>query len=134
MRRDHLAPRLKPPFRLPFRWHNCEFSRLRPRLFIEADPQQLLLAALDLGSLFRGNGAQQPVDAVERAIAVVGRERLLMRPIVARIAQLLDEVALRLAEFLREHRVPLSGRHGEQCMRVPVDRALGVARKAAVAE
>src|SRR5579875_1438811 len=134
MRRDYLAPRLEPALRLTFGRSNRELARFRARLLVEADAQQLLLAALYLGSLFGRNGAEQAVDAVEGAIGVISREWLLMRPIITRVAQLLDQVALGLAKLLRENRVPLPGHHREQRVRVPIDRALGVARKASVAE
>src|SRR5262249_49501559 len=98
MRSDYFAPRLQPALPLPFSWSNGDFAALAAYLFVEPDSEQFLFAALDLGRLLGRDCTQQPMDTVERAIGVVGGKWLLMSPIVACVAQFLNQVAFGLAE------------------------------------
>jgi hypothetical protein len=67
-------------------------------LLLEDEAAQRHLHALDLGSLAGGDGGQQAGDRVEGAVGVVAGEGLLVRPLVAPVAQLADQAALGVAE------------------------------------
>src|SRR5690606_21154464 len=61
-------------------------------LLLEAQAQDLLLLAVDLGGLRGGaDREQQALDAVEGAVGVVEGEGVLVRPAVTNVAALVDE-------------------------------------------
>ena len=124
MRGDDLAPGLEAADRLTLDGGHGAAAGLVARLFGEAHAQDLLLHAVELLGLGRGDGGQQAPGTVERAIGIVGGEGLLVGPLVAHIAQLEGEVLLGVAQGVAEDAAPLVDQDGDAGGDVP---AVGVA-------
>ena len=87
MRRDYLAPRREPGEGLTL--DSLHPAALRPGLLGELDAQHVLGEPIDLASLIRrADRLEQQLRRVERPVGRVGGERLLVRPVVAHVAQL----------------------------------------------
>ena len=128
VRPHHVAPRLEALGRGRLEERRRDLLRLAAAVLVVADAQQLLLLLVELVGLLRRDGGEQALHAVEHAVGVVGREGLLVRPAVARRAQLADERALVLPEHLAEHRVPHAPHRLEQELDVVEGRRLGAPR------
>ena len=118
MGRHHLAPRLEAARDLALDGRARALALFAPHLLIEAQTQQFQFHLFDVIRLWRGNGRQQPGGGIQAAIGVVGGEGLLVRPLVAHLAQLADEAAFREAQRLPEDRVPLVPHHPQQHGRI----------------
>ena len=75
-------------------------------LLVEAQAQKLHLHLLDLVRLRRRDGGEEPPRRVERAVGVVAGECLLVRPLVAQVAQFAYEAALCRPQRAAEDIVP----------------------------
>src|ERR1035437_5655134 len=71
----------------------ASLALLAAHLLVVGEPAQLQLHLADLSGLRRRDGREQPRHRVERPVGVVARERLLVRPLVATVAQLLHQRA-----------------------------------------
>ena len=107
VRRHHLAPGLEAAGHAAFDGGAGALALLAAHLLVEAHAQQFHLHLLDLVGLRGGDRRQQAPGGVERAVGVVAGERLLMRPLVAHVAQFADQAALGVPERLAEDVVPL---------------------------
>ena len=84
--------------------------------------------ALQLAGLLAcGDGLQEELHRVERPVGLVGGEGLLVRPVVSHGPDLMHEGALRRAQCVAEHIVPLPEHRAEQGGGVPDDVATCVA-------
>ena len=110
---NDLAPGLKTRLHLSLDGCPGGLALLCANLLVEPHAEQLHLHPLDFARLRGGNGGQETGGAVERPIRVVRTERPLVRPTVADLPQFADQGALRVAERLAEHVVPLVP-HGHQ--------------------
>ena len=128
VRPHHVAPRLEAFGRGRLEERRRDLLRLAAAVLVVADAQQFLLLLVELVGLLRRDGGEQALHAVEHAVGVVGREGLLVRPAVARRAQLADERALVLPQHLAEHRVPHAPHRLEQELDVVEGRCLGAPR------
>ena len=106
VRRHHLAPGLEAARRRALDRGAGALALLAAHLLVEAEAQKLHLHLLDLVGLRRRDGGQQPAGRVEGAVGVVAGECLLVRPLVAMVAQLAHQAALGGTERLAEHVVP----------------------------
>ena len=106
VRRDDLAPGLERAGRGRLDQRAAGLALLAAHLLVEGEPAQLHLHLADLVGLRGRDRGEQPRHRVERAIGVVARERLLVRPLVAAVAQLLHQRALGAAERPAEDVVP----------------------------
>ena len=68
---------------------------------------------------------EQPLDRVERAVGVVGGERLLVRPAVANVPEFEDEVAVGARQLVAERFVPAISHHPQLERRVIERRLAG---------
>ena len=81
------------------------FAPLPTRLFVEAYPQQLQLALLELFGLRRGYRGKESAHRIQSAIGVIAGKTLLVCPLVAVVPQLADQTPLRRSpESLERHR------------------------------
>jgi hypothetical protein len=87
---------------------------------IEGEPPQLELHPVDVVRLRGRDGGEQPRHRIERAVGVVARERFLVRPLVAPVAQLLHQRALGAAERAAEDVVPRLPHELQQRRHVPL--------------
>ncbi len=106
VRRHHLAPRLEVARRCALDGRARTLALLAAYLLVEAQAQQLGLHLLDLVGLRRRDSGEQPPRRVECAIGVVAGEGLLVRPLVAVVAQLAEEAALGRPERLAKDVIP----------------------------
>src|SRR5216684_2894492 len=125
MRRDDLAPRLERAARRRLDQRAARFSLLAAYLLVEREPPKLHLHLADFVGLCRRDGGEQPCYRVECAVSVVARERLLVRPLVPKVAQFLHQRAFGAAECPAEDVVPRIPHQLEQRRHVPLgDRLL----------
>lgn len=130
--RDDLAPRLQARRRLAFNGGRGRLPYLALRILLVAKAHHLLALSLHLDRLRSGNGLEQALRAVEGTIRVVGRERLVVRPAVADVAQLADERPLRLAQLALEDLLPVEPDRVEQSQWI--HQRIATARRAVLAE
>ena len=76
------------------------------RLLVEANPQELRLHLLDLVRLRGRDRGQQAAGRVEGAVGVVAGEGLLVRPLVAMVAEFAHQAALGGSQSQAEHLIP----------------------------
>ena len=127
VRRHHFAPGLEVTRRRALDRRAGALALFASHLLVEAQAQELHLHLLDLVGLRRRDGGQQPPGRVERAVGVVAGEGLLVRPLVAMVAQLADQAALGRPQRLAEDVVPGFPHELEQRRHVPFgDRLLRV--------
>ena len=124
MGRHHLAPRLEAARDLALDGRAGAPALFAAHLLVEAQAQQLHLHLVDLVGLGCGDGGEQAGRGVERPVGVVAGERLLVRPFVARLAQLTDDAALGEAQGAAEDDVPLVPHHAQQHGRIHLRRVL----------
>ena len=106
MRGYDLAPRFQAAGGLALDAGANAAPALAARLLLKDQTAQLHLHAIDLVCLRCGNGRQQAGDRVEGAVGVVAGEAVLVRPLVALVADFVDEAALGTAQYSAEHVVP----------------------------
>ena len=107
-----LAPRLQATGGLPLDRRHSRLALGVAGLLSKSGSQKVLAHPVDFNRLVGGgDGQQQPVNRVERAIGVITREGVLMSPAVADLTQFAHVRALALAEHAPEHRLPLVPDH-----------------------
>ena len=122
MRGHDVAPRLQPGHRPGGRHGPAGPPPLTAHLLLKAHPQQLLLVRIDLphlGCRYRG---QQPLHRVQGTVGIVRRKGFLVRPLVAMVAQLADQTAIRAAESPAERVVPVVPNQPQYHRHVPFGR------------
>src|SRR5437879_3741657 len=91
-----------------------------PNLLVEDQPSQLHLHLADFVGLGSGDRGQEPYGGIKCSIGVITRECLLMRPLIAVVAQLADETPLRRTQGAAKHIVPCRPHELEQRGDVPI--------------
>src|SRR5262249_13011091 len=94
VRRDNLAPGFKRAGRARTDQRAGGLALLAAHLFVEGETAQLHLHLADLVRLRSRDCGEEARHGIECAIGVVARERLLVRPLVPAVAQLLHQRAL----------------------------------------
>ena len=125
VRRDHLAPGPEPRLGRALERQRALAAHLLAALLVvdralEVDPQPLDRLRLLTGR----DRAQQTLRRVQRALGVLVGERLLVREVVAGLAQLVDVRALHPPEREAEHLAPPLVHDREQALGVPGDAAV----------
>ena len=114
------APGLQAAGGLAFDGSARAAAALAARLLLEDQTAQLHLHAIDLVCLRRGDGRQQTGNRVEGAVGVVAGEAVLVRPLVALVADFADEAALGTAQYSAEYVVPRFPHQLEECGYIPL--------------
>ena len=115
MRRYDLAPGLERAGRRRLDQRAARLALLATHLLVVGQPTQLHLHSADLvGLRCRRHGCQQPRHRVERAVGVVAREWLLVRPSVPDVNEFEHEVPVGPTQDGAEHRTPSLVHHGQQ--------------------
>jgi len=84
------------------------FPLLAPHLLVKPNPQQIDLHACYLISLLPGGNSNQQSNCwVKRPVGIIGREGLLVCPLVAPLAEITDQAAFGRSQSLPKHLISL---------------------------
>ena len=122
VRGHHVAPRLQPVHRTGGRHGPAGPPPLTAHLLLKAHPQQLLLVRVDLPHLRRRDRGQQALHRVQGAVGIVRGKGFLVRPLVAMVAQLADQTAIRAPKSPAERIVPVIPNQPQYHRHVPFGR------------
>jgi hypothetical protein len=127
VRADDLAPGLEVSGCLALDGRAGGPTLLGTELLLEADAEELHLHLVDVVRLWCRDRNEHAAGGIERAVRVIARESLLVRPLGPRRAELAHVRALGLAERPAEDVVPAIPHQGEESGRIPlVERLVGV--------
>jgi hypothetical protein len=108
---NNFAPGTKPYRGLSFHRDARLLPLLAPELFFELDAEDLGLHLIDGFDLLRRHRSQQPRNAVDGAVRVIGGECLLMRPLVSDVTEFKCNASIRRAKDLSEAVIPQVAHH-----------------------
>ena len=106
VRHNHLSPRFQSACAGGFNERAHRPAFFSPHLFIHHQAAKLHLHAVDLVRLRRRDRREQPLCRVEGPVRIVAGKVVLVRPLVAPIAQFRDKATLGVSERVLEDVVP----------------------------